>query len=788
MIVRSFQNWKIKSKVFTVSSVLLIIVTGALTAYSVISNYSRATKEIEAYRSGEVEKIRQTLKSYVDIAYETIESNHDRAYDTNYLEARYGSKLMGIIDVADSIITQYQAEIAAGNITLEDAQAEATVLIEQMRYDTGTGYIWINDTTTPIPIMIMHPTLPSLNGQVLDSPNFDSVGEEKRNLFVVFNEVVQADGEGFVLYDWPKPTADGLTEFQPKLSYVRLVPGWEWIIGTGVYVDDAVQDAKNDTIEAVKQMRYDDGVGYFWINDTTRPVPIMVMHPTVPTLDNQVLDNPNYDTVGEEKKNLFVAFNDEVADDGEGYVAYLWPKPTEDGLTSDQPKESYVRLFDSWQWIIGTGVYIDDIDVIVEARQDELNRQIAVSAVIFAIIALVSVAVMLFVLHFTLNAMTRPIGEIVDWSKNLASGDLTRRLEYVNESEVGMQSSFLNDAAESLAKLVRNIKGVSDAVVSMKEDLAASSQETSAAIQEISSNLAEVANQFDALSGSIDGSSTAASQITANISSLESQIMQQSTAVSQSSAAIEQMLASINNVAQTSTTKHDAATQLMTITNEGQHRMVTMSETVTKIGATTDEMLAIINIINDVSSQSNMLAMNAAIEAAHAGESGRGFAVVADEIRKLAQNSADHAKRIQTTLNDNISDIQALVGLSSDTRDTFDTLSEEVKNVAGALAEISNTMLELAQGSKEIVSVIETLQNISAEVQTGSREMKSGSGVITDSVGNVLQVSQSVNNAVAEITSGTDQISLSMVNLNDKIQAIVERIEELGTQVDQFAV
>ena len=144
-----------------------------------------------------------------------------------------------------------------------------------------------------------------------------------------------------------------------------------------------MSDAKISAMTTIKDMRYDDGVGYFWINDSTEPVPYMIMHPTVPTLDGQVLDNPNYNTVGVGKKNLFVAFNEVCQADGEGFVRYMWPKPTADGLTEDQPKESFVRLFEPWQWIVGTGIYVDDINAEAAERDLVMQREVSRSVLYF---------------------------------------------------------------------------------------------------------------------------------------------------------------------------------------------------------------------------------------------------------------------------------------------------------------------------------------------------------------------------------------------------------------------
>ena len=133
------------------------------------------------------------------------------------------------------------------------------------------------------------------------------------------------------------------------------------------------REAKDDIINSLKTLRYNEGIGYFWINDCTRPIPRMIMHPTIPELDGTILDNPDFNCAMGTDKNLFQAFVDVCLSEGEGYVEYLWPKPTPDGLTEKQPKLSFVKLFKQWGWVIGTGVYIDDIENECQSHFNEIK-------------------------------------------------------------------------------------------------------------------------------------------------------------------------------------------------------------------------------------------------------------------------------------------------------------------------------------------------------------------------------------------------------------------------------
>ena len=170
-------------------------------------------------------------------------------------------------------------------------------------------------------------------------------------------------------------------------------------------------------------MRYNNGTGYFWINDNNYPHPTMIMHPTIPKLDGTVLDHPKFNNAQGVDKNLFTAFV-EVTKNGnnEGYVDYLWPKPTNNGLTERKPKESYARLHKASGWIIGSGVYIDSIDDAVALKKEEIDSQISdliVKSIIAAIIFIIATLVASFMFASTL---AKPIQQLTEITKNISLG------------------------------------------------------------------------------------------------------------------------------------------------------------------------------------------------------------------------------------------------------------------------------------------------------------------------------------------------------------------------------
>lgn len=247
-----------KSTIFEVIILIIIFI-----AYTIYGATQRADELLAKYKEEEIHEVRQNLKNFVDVAYSTIDSNYKKSMEKKYLEKHYGYRLINIIDIVETILKIKAQAVENGKLTLIEAQLEAQKSIEKIRYDNGRGYIWINDTNEPYPSMIMHPLNPSLNGQVMDNPKYNCAMGKEQNLFAAFVEVSKQSGGGFVDYLWPKTIQDGSKTDVPKLSYVRQFTPWNWVIGTDFYVNDAILDGIEKSKEELRQMRYNNGIGFF---------------------------------------------------------------------------------------------------------------------------------------------------------------------------------------------------------------------------------------------------------------------------------------------------------------------------------------------------------------------------------------------------------------------------------------------------------------------------------------------------------------------------------------------
>jgi methyl-accepting chemotaxis protein len=451
---------KISVKIAIFSSIFLFTMVFSVAYLVIIDLQKRGEMERQAFRDTTITEVKQNLKDLVDVAYETMNRNYSNLQDKEFLEKYYGNRLRTTVDAVESMLKRYHELVKAGAMSEDEAQKQSLAVIKQIRYDGGTGYVWVNDTSKPFPKMLMHPTIPDLNGKVLDDPKYNSALGVNKNLFQASLEVCEKHGEGFVDYIWPKPSSNGLIPDVQKLSYVRHFKPWDWIVGTGIYIDDAKMDTLNKITTDIKAMRYADGTGYFWINDNSRPYPKMVMHPTVPKLDGRILDDVRYNNALGKEQNLFEAFLDVTETDGEGYVDYLWPKPTPDGLTRKQPKLSYVKLYKPLGWIIGTGVYIDVVEEAVARKKEQLDSQVNALIVKITLIAFVVIAIAVTVSFAFANTLARPIEHLTRIAENISLGkDLDKAIrESGRKDEIGTLAQAVDRLKTSVKIMMNRLK------------------------------------------------------------------------------------------------------------------------------------------------------------------------------------------------------------------------------------------------------------------------------------------------------------------------------------------
>ena len=450
-----------------------------------------------------------------------------------------------------------------------------------------------------------------------------------------------------------------------------------------------------------------------------------------------------------------------------------------DFLTSYQrfqtdDKDDKVMLF--------AGVNLEHIEVFVAKFY---------SVVVPVILVMVILLVLLLLIAININVL-KPIQqgvkafELLNGVDGLA--DLTYRIDIKRNNEIGTMYSEINEFIDKQQDIVVKMKETSETLSFTGETLATSSQQSAGAVSEIMANIASVKSSVEKQSEALGIVQSTIEESLMAFEDLDNLIKNNAAEIIESSAAIEEMVGNIGSVSNSVEKMAGEFGVLLDITEKSKKRQDDVANQIVEMAAQSAHLAEANNVISNIANQTNLLAMNAAIEAAHAGESGKGFSVVADEIRKLAESSSAQSKSIKMELDNITGIINSIVESSKLSVEDFAMITEKVSSTNNLVHEIDAAMTEQNEASQQVLTALKEMNDSTVNVQSTSKVMFTAAGKVKEETDNLEIISHSVVGSMDEMSLGINDITQSTQHVSDMATSTQENIESIEKILKQFKV
>ncbi len=678
--------------------------------------------------------LQERIKSHLhDVAVSAVRmvDDHERYLSSlrDALLDAHKKKIEAVVSSAYSVAQYYYNEYKAGKLSEDEAKKRALNALASMIYEGGAGYVFVFDSKG---ITLAHPKKSLIGKSLWDLKDPNGV--------MIIQELMKAAkaGGGFVSYLWPKP---GEEEPQPKLSYAEYFEPWDWMLGTGVYVDDV-----NKEVAAKEKELWEDfrkALLSVKFGENSYPA-ILGEDGTVILYIKRELEGKKV-TFKDAKtgENLIKKF----VENKNKFVEYYYPKPDIGGAYK---KLAYVGYVPSKHWLVLLTVYEDEVF-------GEVRR---VSWVFAGILVGGAVLLILIVWLMIRYILTKALVKVGEFAEKVGEGDLTVALEYESEDEIGRLAKIVDKMRDDIVDIIKKIKTAGADVNTKAEDITEIAEDVSARVDETVRSVDRVVDMANNVAAAVEETTSGVQEVASSAQMVSKTAEELSSQSANLREAVEEGEGALSTIID----------RIETVSQESQNAV----NSVKNLSDSTKNIEQIVETINSIAEQTNLLALNAAIEAARAGEAGKGFAVVADEIRKLAEESRKSTEQIA----------QILTGIreeASRVSDITTRLVEMIQEVSGQSESISQVFAKIKDQTSALDSMTNNLAASAEEQSAASEEISAAMDNATRAVNEVVDEIQKVKEQMSGLESQKDR-------LVDAAETLAKLVEIFGETISKFKV
>ncbi len=629
--------------------------------------------------------------------------------------------------------------MAAGELAEEEAygRLRALLLDEEFGRVGETGYL----------------AGVSSQGDLTIHPKSEGANITGASFWPKVEEVLKTDEQaGFFFYDWKNKGEEVARE---KAAYVRYFEPWDLILWVSSYTSEfaGLVDVSDFRATINELVIGESGYAYVMDNQGT-----LLIHPT------------------SEGKNIGERSHiREILEKGSGHISY---KQTTGDDNRGRRKLVYYGRVDETGWIVAAGAYYDEIFALLGIIRIVLGAFIGVSALII-----------LGITFGLVNQITRPLRKLQEVLRDLleGEGDLTISLEIQSRDEIGSIAQAFDHFLAHLRGVMVSLQRVSHGNSKIGYQLSSHAEDNSRTLNDTTRQVEAMKEDFLKIKEDLRGSSQAVDTVNQKLSGLSTEIEDQAASINESSATIEEISASISSVQRIAEDRTAGMKSMVETIEEGGAKVEDTDTIIREISSNADQMAEAISIINDIADNTNLLAMNAAIEAAHAGESGKGFAVVADEIRKLSETTSENARNISFALEHVIEKVGEAKKVSTQSGEAFSSIDQEVRQAREAFQEITSSMGELSTSSGEILKAIQQINETTEDIRNRAAGMVEGTEDVTKRIFRIDDGFSHISDSLETASAGIVQIQGAVEDLAELSVKNQENLESMDAELDKFS-